>query len=166
VGYFSQSKDVHDRKRLNQIEGKAQPGEESVSGQQSPETVSILGPGISFMGNIVCTGPLQIFGRVKGDIHASNLVIGKDAQVEGNIIAQEVVINGAFKGTVHGNSVKLQGGAVVDGEILNRSLIVEQGAQFEGVSRRLETPIDPPARAEAERERLPSVDTTSDADGG
>ncbi|MGN6572274.1 MAG: hypothetical protein ACTHLO_12755 [Pseudolabrys sp.] len=41
--------------------------------------------------------------------------------------------------------MKLQGTAVVDGEIYNRSLTIEQNAQFEGVARRLDRPVDAPS---------------------
>ena len=95
-------------------------------------------------GTIVCTGAMQIFGRVNGEIHAAHLVVCEGAKVEGKITAEEVVIQGAFNGTIHGNSVKLLGSAMVDGEIYNKSLTIEQDAQFEGVLRRLERPVEAP----------------------
>ena len=100
-------------------------------------------------GNIVCEGPLQIFGRIIGDIHASQLIIRESAQVEGNIIAHETSIQGRFKGTIHSDGVKLQGKAVVSGEIYNKSLAIEQDVQFEGVSRRPEKSIESPSSDEA-----------------
>ncbi|MBI1204585.1 MAG: hypothetical protein GC182_18945 [Rhodopseudomonas sp.] len=106
--------------------------------------VSTLGPGLLVTGNIVCTGSVQIFGRVIGDIHAAQLLISKGAKVEGKVMAQEAVIDGDFKGTIHSNSVKLQATAVVDGEIFNNSLVIEQNAQFEGVARRLSSPVEAP----------------------
>lgn len=109
------------------------------------EVLSVFGPGMLITGNIVCASGLQIFGRVTGEIHAAELVICEGARVEGKIVAQDTTIQGEFKGTIHGNSVKLQGTAMVDGEIYNRSLIIEQNAQFEGVARRLDRPVDAPA---------------------
>jgi cytoskeletal protein CcmA (bactofilin family) len=46
---------------------------------------------------------------------------------------------------VNANSVKLQATAKVDGEVFNKQLSIEQNALFEGVSRRLERPIEPPS---------------------
>lgn len=109
------------------------------------EVLSTFGPGMMITGNIVCAGGLQIFGRVTGEIHAAQLVICEGAKVEGKIVAQDTVVQGEFKGTIHGNSVKLQGTAIVDGEIYNRSLTIEQNAQFEGVARRLDRPVDAPS---------------------
>ena len=41
------------------------------------EAVSTLGPGMLIKGNIVCEGPMQVFGRIVGEIHAVKLTIGK-----------------------------------------------------------------------------------------
>lgn len=109
------------------------------------EIVSTLGAGLLITGNIVSTGGVQVFGRVVGDIHAAHLVVGKGANVEGNVRAQDVVIDGAFKGTIHGNVVKLQSTAMVEGEVYNRSLAIDQNANFEGIARRLSQPVEAPA---------------------
>jgi len=112
--------------------------------RMSTETVSKLGAGMVITGNIMCDGALQIFGHVLGDIHATQLAIGEGAHVEGNVVAQDTLIDGFFKGTIHSNTVKLHGNAVVEGEIFNKSLNIEDNAQFEGVSRRLDKPVEPP----------------------
>jgi cytoskeletal protein CcmA (bactofilin family) len=109
------------------------------------DTVSTLGAGMVITGNIVCEGSAQIFGRVLGDIQAMQVVIGDGARVEGNITAHEVGINGEFKGTIRAHNVKLRGAAVIDGEIFSKSLAVEENVQFEGMSRRLEKPIEVPS---------------------
>jgi cytoskeletal protein CcmA (bactofilin family) len=119
---------------------------------KSPDVVSTLGQGMLITGNIVCAGSVQIFGRVVGDIHAAQLVICEGAKVEGKIVAPETVIKGTFNGTVHSNIVKLQSTALVDGEIFNKSLTIEQNAQFEGVARRLDTPVSAPSSTQAKGE--------------
>ncbi len=117
---------------------------------KAADVLSTFGPGMVITGNIVCAGALQIYGRVSGEIHAAQLVICEGAKVEGKIVAQDTVIQGEFKGTIHGNTVKLQGTAMVDGEIYNRALTIEQNAQFEGVARRLDRPVDAPSTDRAE----------------
>jgi cytoskeletal protein CcmA (bactofilin family) len=148
LSYFAPSKSERDTKSHN---GTAtEPRLDAVAaGKSSQEVVSTLGPGMQITGNIICTGAVQIFGRVIGDIHATRLVICKGGHVEGKIVAQEMVVDGVFKGTIHGNNVKLQATAVVDGEIFNKSLTIEQNAQFEGVARRLERAVDAPSSAQA-----------------
>jgi len=143
MSYFSQSKTERDRKTTN---GSAIETQTETTAAQA----STLARGMVITGNIVCTDPVEIYGRLVGDIHASQLTICEGAQVEGKVIAQDAVIQGTFKGTIHGNSVKLRGTAMVAGEIFNRSLTIEQDAQFEGVARRLDKPVEAPRRAGAE----------------
>jgi len=136
---FSASKGTNESKPV-----KTNGSETKMPAKSAQEAVSIFGHGLMITGNIVCTGALQIFGRVNGEIHAAHLVVCEGAKVEGKVTAQEVVIQGAFSGTIHGNAVKLLGTAAVDGEIYKESLTVEQNVQFEGVSRRLERPVEAP----------------------
>ena len=139
MNYFSQPKSAAKAAEKTDVRLDAAPA------PAKAEVLSVFGPGMLITGNIVCAGGLQIFGRVTGEIHAARLVICEGARVEGKIVAQDTVIQGEFKGTIHGNSVKLQGTAMVDGEIYNRALTIEQNAQFEGVARRLDRPVDAPS---------------------
>lgn len=145
MSYFSQSKGGRDTRNIDM--GAAEPKPEIPAAVRKPtqEIVSTLGPGLLITGNIVSTGAVQIFGRVLGDIHAARLLISKGAVVEGKVIAQEAVIEGTFKGTIRGNSVKLQATAEVEGEIFKQSLVIEENAQFEGVSRRLDVSVEAPS---------------------
>jgi cytoskeletal protein CcmA (bactofilin family) len=145
VSYFSQSKGERDKSSVDRVDREARLDDSPASGKSSLEIVSTLGRGMLVTGNITCVGSMQILGRVKGDIHATNVSIGEGAHVDGNVTAQEAIIYGSFKGTIHANSVKLQSTAVVDGEIFNKSLTIEQNAQFEGVARRLEKAVEPPS---------------------
>lgn len=149
MSYFSQSKGgdtKSDTKSFNagSADAKLDVSAPARKSDSSQEIVSTLGPGLLITGNVASTGTVQIHGRVIGDIHAARLLISKGAYVEGKVVAQEAVIDGTFKGTIHGNSVKLQATAVVDGEIFKQSLVIEQNAQFEGVSRRLEKSVEAP----------------------
>ena len=85
----------------------------------APEAVSSISSGLSIVGKIVGEGTLGIFGHVEGEVHASIVQIGDGAQVEGNIVAEELTIGGRVKGTIHANRVKLNSTAVVEGDILS-----------------------------------------------
>jgi cytoskeletal protein CcmA (bactofilin family) len=148
VGVFSKSESDRDDKGLNVDRGDIKPGAKATSGKTLAETVSVLGHGMVVTGDIVCENTVQIFGRVDGDIHAAQLVVKEGAQVEGNVVARETIILGVCKGVIYGNSVKLQGTAVVEGEIFSKSLTIEDRAQFEGVSRRLDKPVEAPSSAQ------------------
>src|SRR5262247_494479 len=111
----------------------------------APEASSSIGSGLSIVGKIVGHGTLAIFGHVEGELHASTVQIGDGAQVEGDIVAEEITIGGRVKGTIHANRVKLNSTAVVEGDIYHRSLAIEENAQFEGMSRRQENAVDIPS---------------------
>ena len=85
-------------------------------------TRSCIGSGMSIVGNIECKGPAQVFGRIEGEVRASDLQISDGAQVEGSVIAQNVTICGRVKGTIRAVRVKLQSGGAVEGDIFHRSL--------------------------------------------
>ena len=116
----------------------------------APE-VSSISSGLSIVGKIVGHGALTIYGHVEGELHASTVVIAEGAQMEGDVVAEELTVGGHVKGTIHANHVKLDSTAVVEGDIFHRSLAIEENARFEGMSRRNENTIDTPSRAQADR---------------
>lgn len=145
MSYFTAAKTGREKTTGNgAAAGEVRPSETSTA-RSSFDSISTLGPGIVITGNIICEGSTQIFGQVTGDILAAQIVIGDGARVEGNLTALEVAINGTFKGTIRSNNVRLKGTATVDGEIFSKSLTVEENVQFEGMSRKLDKPIDLPA---------------------
>jgi cytoskeletal protein CcmA (bactofilin family) len=113
----------------------------------TPDKISTLGPGMTIIGKIDCQGTLHIFGRIEGELRATNVLIGNGAQFDGNVIAQGVTIDGRLKGTIHATRVSLQSNAMVDGDIFHRVLSIDENAQFEGSSRRVENPTDAPTNA-------------------
>jgi cytoskeletal protein CcmA (bactofilin family) len=110
-----------------------------------PGTASCIGSDMAIVGKIECNGPAQVFGRIEGELRASDLLISDGAQVEGNVIAQNVTVCGRVKGTIRGVHVKLQNGGAVEGDIFHRSLSIDENSQFEGSSRRVENPTDSPS---------------------
>ena len=105
-------------------------------------TASSIGSGMSIVGNIECNGPAQVFGRIEGELRASDLLIGDGAQIEGSVIAQDVTVRGRVKGTIRAVRVKLEDGGAVEGDIFHRSLSIDENSLFEGSSRRVENPTD------------------------
>jgi cytoskeletal protein CcmA (bactofilin family) len=125
-------------------------------GAVAPTPVSCIGSGMSIVGNVECNGSAQVFGRIEGELRASDLVIGEGAQIHGSVIAQDVTVRGTVKGTIHAGRVILQGGNV-EGDIFNRSLSIDEKSVFEGSSRRDENPTE--RRREIATQRSSSVST-------
>ncbi|MEQ1577448.1 MAG: polymer-forming cytoskeletal protein [Hyphomicrobium sp.] len=108
------------------------------SGVQSAP--SVIGPDLLVTGNLISNGQLQVDGEVQGDIHSTHVVVGERARVTGGIIADEVVIRGHVLGSVRGKRVLLQTSSHVEGDVYHQTLAIEQGAFFEGKSRRTSDP--------------------------
>ena len=116
-----------------------------------PETASSISSGLSIIGKIIGDGPLTIFGRVEGEVHASTVVIAEGAEMLGDVVAQELTVGGHVKGNIHGNRVKLDSTSVVEGDIFHRTLAIDENARFEGASRRNEKMVETPPRAQTNR---------------
>jgi len=90
-----------------------------------PEAASSISSGLSIVGKIIGHGALTIFGQVEGEVRASTVVIAEGAQMEGDIVAEELTIGGHVKGSIHANRVKLNSTAVIKGDIFHRTLVIE-----------------------------------------
>ena len=110
---------------------------------------SCIGAGMSIVGKIECNGPAQVFGRIEGELRASDLLVGDSATIDGSVIAQNVTVCGRIKGTIRAVRVKLQNGGAVEGDIFHRSLSIDEDSHFEGSSRRVENPTEIPSSIDA-----------------
>lgn len=109
---------------------------------------SVIGPDLIVAGNLVSKGEVQIDGEVQGDVHSSYVVVGEKARITGSIIADEVVVRGQVMGSIRSKRVMLQATSHVEGDIHHSALAIEQGAFFEGKSRRSDDPTAGVARPE------------------
>lgn len=118
--------------------------EKNQSRQRSSEITVLLEKVCRLEGRLEFEGTARIDGQFKGEIRTADvLVIGKDARVEGQIDAAVVVISGHFEGKILAHQrVEIYSPAVVKGVIEARVLHVEEGAVFEGESKRLRTPSE------------------------
>ena len=102
---------------------------------------SIIGEDLIVEGNVISKGEVQLEGEIKGDVRCASLVIGDKALVEGNVGADDVIVRGRVIGSVRGHRVTLQSNSHVEGDVFHLSLAIEQGAYFEGKSRRADDPL-------------------------
>jgi cytoskeletal protein CcmA (bactofilin family) len=107
----------------------------------SPLSISTIGEDLTITGNVTSKGELHVNGQVRGDVHCLTLVLGENAQLEGNVVAEEVMIRGRLIGSVRAVRVMLQSSAHVEGNLFHKSLSLEQGTHFEGESRPSDTPL-------------------------
>jgi cytoskeletal protein CcmA (bactofilin family) len=102
---------------------------ESVIGKD----LSIEGQGIT----VRCKGSLRVNGAIAADLHCVELVVGQEAVINGSIAAEKVRVFGQINGAILGANVVLHPSAHVEGDIHSQQLTIEQGATFEGRSRKV-----------------------------
>ena len=113
-------------------------------------THTILGPEAEFEGKLAFKGAVRIDGSFKGQIITEDtLVIGEQAKVESQASVGVLVVHGVFYGNVRASQmVELHKDARFYGEISSPSLVIENGAVFEGTCKmdHLETAQQEPRR--------------------
>ena len=117
---------------------------------------SIIGEDLTINGNVNSKGEIQVDGDIQGDINCGSLLLGDKSHVSGNVVAEDVVVRGRVVGSIRGLRVTLQAQSHVEGDIFHQSLAIEQGAYFEGKSRRSDDPL-----AELRAEKAAAADPTS-----
>jgi cytoskeletal protein CcmA (bactofilin family) len=94
--------------------------------------LKIIGQGLKIFGQ----GTLQVDGEIEGDVGGAEVIIGEKGKVSGTVAAERVIVRGTICGIIRGTAVTLQSSSHVEGDIHHVSLIIEQGAQFDGRCRR------------------------------
>ena len=102
---------------------------------------SIIGEDLAIIGNVTSKGEIQVDGEIEGDVHCGSLLLGDKSQITGCVVAEDVVVRGRVVGSIRGLRVTLQAQSHVEGDIFHQSLAIEQGAYFEGKSRRSDNPL-------------------------
>lgn len=112
------------------------------STQKGKPPASILSSDLVVKGNLKTTGDIQIEGTVEGDIRAHLLTVGEGATVKGEVMADDVVVNGRVVGRVRGLKIRLTSTARVEGDIIHKTIAIESGAHFEGSVARRDDPLN------------------------
>ncbi len=149
-GMFSRSKDTSEM--APQAPQSNQPARRPM--RAAP---SIISSDMVVNGAISASGDIQVDGKVQGDITSGSLTIGEKATVEGEILAEEVIVRGKIIGSIRARKVQLCSTCHVEGDIYHQALAVETGAYFEGNCRHSDDPMKESVPS-AGRRSSPSVD--------
>ena len=121
------------------------------TGDSSSLSISTIGEDLAITGNVTSKGELQLNGQIRGDIDCKALVVGENARLEGNVVAEDVTIRGRLIGSVRALRLTLQSTSHVAGNLYHRHLSLEQGTHFEGESHPLEDPLSFAPEAQASK---------------
>ncbi len=119
-------------------------GSQAMKPKVAPSTLS---SDLIIKGDIKTSGDIQIEGEVEGNIHAHLLTVGEGATVRGEVVADDIVVNGRVVGRVRGLKVRLTSTARVEGDIIHKTIAIESGAHFEGAVQRQDDPLGSGSKA-------------------
>ncbi len=68
---------------------------------------SLISANLQIVGNLRSQGEVQIDGTVDGDVAANALTIGERATINGEIVADDVVVKGRVNGRIRARKVQL-----------------------------------------------------------
>jgi cytoskeletal protein CcmA (bactofilin family) len=98
---------------------------------QTPETSSILQPGLSVTGHLTSTGDIIVGGRIEGEITGNTVEVLEGASIRGKLKADIAIINGVVTGHVHVGTASIGTGGALDGELQYGIVEIAQGAKIE-----------------------------------
>jgi cytoskeletal protein CcmA (bactofilin family) len=81
-------------------------------------SISRISEDLTITGSVTSQGELHL----DGDVHYVALVLGENAQLEGNVVAEDVMVRGRLIGSVGALKVMLQSTAHVEGNLVHKSL--------------------------------------------
>ena len=109
------------------------------------EEEKVLDVSAAMQGSLVFSDPvnLRINGQFKGNLTTKgSLIIGKGADVNADIIGEEIIIAGTIKGKIKASKrLQLASSASVTGDIEVSKLAIEEGAFFNGQCKTFEGKI-------------------------
>lgn len=121
---------------------------ESDLGQSQPPQIpavsyqpaSVIGSDLSIEGHSItirCQGLLTVNGDISADVHSKQLDVGREGNIAGTVSAENVEVHGKVKGAINSARVVLHATAEVEGDINTQFLTIQEGASFDGRSRKV-----------------------------
>lgn len=100
------------------------------------QEVTVIGPGARLEGLLVSGGALRIEGEVKGEVRAEgSVLVANGATVEAEVHSQGLRIEGHYNGNAEvGSRIELGATAQVEANLTCSSLVVQEGAVFNGTT--------------------------------
>lgn len=96
---------------------------------------TVISKGAIFDGKIKSSDSVRIDGQMTGEVVSdATIEVGESGVVQGNLTAKHVITAGRIRGAISAaEKVELKGTSRLDGDLVTVRLVIEDGAQFEGM---------------------------------
>lgn len=98
---------------------------------------SILAADLVVEGDVTSIGPVDVQGRVAGQVKAPEILIAPTGTIDGTALAHDLSVQGHISGAVEAHSVSLSASSIVQADVTHERISIESGAQIEGQLKRL-----------------------------
>lgn len=118
---------------------------------------SVIGKNIKFRGELIGTEDLHIEGTIEGTVimEGHDLSIGREGEINANIHAQNIVINGTLTGDALADElIEIRNTAVVKGNLIAPRIQLDDGGKFRGSMDMVDTDEEMRARHSEFKEKL------------
>ena len=95
-------------------------------------TLTIIGEGIDFSGEVNTEGNIHVEGIMKGTIKAQEVVVGPKGDFDGEITADILIVNGSIKGKFNIKNLQVRKNGILQGKMKYEVIIVEAGGKILG----------------------------------
>lgn len=108
---------------------------------------TVIAKGTTIEGKFACGENVRLDGAIHGEVKVDKrFVMGDGSYVQGNIMARDAAIKGKIKGDIHvKEALHLMDSAVIEGNITAKTMIVDEGARYNGSCRIGEAAANAPA---------------------
>ena len=123
---------------------------------KKPTQKTVIGAGITMVGDFETKEEIVINGTVEGDIHSTTDVsISETGKLHGNASAENLYVDGSVDGEIEiKNLTKLSDTANVVGTLTTGKFVTAEGSYFDGQltmkTSKVSKPVEPAAEAEEE----------------
>jgi cytoskeletal protein CcmA (bactofilin family) len=95
---------------------------------------TMIGADAVIQGSVTCEGGIAVYGKVYGDVTSEGPVrVARGGEIHGDIQANESQIGGVVDGNVRVENRAILGAeSQLKGDLIYRTLVIEEGAQFQG----------------------------------
>ncbi len=106
----------------------------AIGNEKEGAATTVIAKGTVIEGKFACAENVRLDGAIHGEVKVEKrFVMGDGSYVQGNINARDAAIKGRIKGDVYvKEALHLMESAVIEGNISARTMVVEEGARYNG----------------------------------